>query len=186
MFRPSISSAPVAAAAQPPKCLGPIDVHTATLLFAIVQLAFDFLKLLELFVLLPAEGNGWLKVGAMLVILLSIGVSGGLLYGNQTRQADFYWPFLLLQGFYVYSLAVVTCLLGIFTVSWALNGLPEDQMMSWPLLLLSWAVLLLVLPLHTYVGCYVVNRSRQELAAEDAVQPKRALLAIPPLHPAKA
>ncbi|KAI6221919.1 hypothetical protein M3Y99_01523900 [Aphelenchoides fujianensis] len=184
MSRPSTSSAPAAAAAaQTPKCLCSIDVHTATLLFGVVQLSFDCFKLLEFFVLLSGESSALLKAVAMVVILLSIGVSAGLLYGNRKGNADFYWPFLLLQGFYVYALGVVACLLVIFTFSSALNGLPEGQMMSWPMLVLYWAVLLFVLPLHAYVGCFVVNRSRQVLAGEveHAAQPKRAAPAIPPL-----
>ncbi|KAI6222307.1 hypothetical protein M3Y99_01514600 [Aphelenchoides fujianensis] len=189
MSRPSTSTPPAAtAAAHTPKCLGPIDVHTGTLLFGVLQLSLDLLKLVEFFVLVSGEGSALLKVGAMVMILLSIGASAALLHGNRTRQADFYWPFLILQGFYVYSLVVVTCLLGVFTVTSALNGLPEGQVASWSVLALYWAALLLVLPLHAYVGCFVVNRSRQLLVAEDAPQPKRAAPAIPPLalaHTAK-
>ncbi|KAI6230606.1 hypothetical protein M3Y99_01040000 [Aphelenchoides fujianensis] len=185
MSNPSTSNPP-AAAAQVPKCLCSIDVHTGTLVFGVVQAAFDVLKLLEFVVLQSSSSGGWMRGVTAATMLLSLAASLGLLYGNRTRRVDFYWPFLIVQGFYVFSVGFVTCLLAVFTVSSALNGLPEGQMMSWPLLLLFWAVLLLVLPLHTYVGCYVVNRSRQQLAAENAKENKGEAPANAPVPTEKA
>ncbi|KAI6198365.1 hypothetical protein M3Y99_01880400 [Aphelenchoides fujianensis] len=157
---PPSTSTPPAAAAQIPKCLCSIDVHTGAFVIGVLQAVVDVLKLLEFFVLQSNSAGGWMRGVTAATMVLSLAACLGLLFGNQTRRVDFYWPFLIVQGFYVFSVSFVTCLLAVFTVSSAVNGLPEGQAISWPILLLYWAGLLIALPPATRTSASTWSTAR--------------------------